>query len=135
VNALGYCPPDARSAQTAAKYGSNSAKALTNEGKYPNIVELAITVDGLDFALGRRITQFHISRHIRPRHGRRIVRQGKIYYRWCFSDPASARAFIEELKAPGPHGAAISRDKQASRGRFFLAMTRLARSWFASRPF
>ena len=75
-----------------------SAKALTNEDTYPNIVELAITTDGLDVALGRRmITQFHLSRHIQPRHGRRMVRQGKIHYRWCFSDPASARAFIEEF--------------------------------------
>jgi len=41
-----------------------SAKALTNEDTYPNIVELAITTDGLDVALGRRITQFHLSRHI-----------------------------------------------------------------------
>jgi hypothetical protein len=74
-----------------------SAKALTNEGKYPNIVELTVTVDGLDVSLGRRITEFHNSRHIQPRHGRRIVRQGRIYYRWCFSDPASAHAFIEEF--------------------------------------
>jgi len=65
-----------------------SAKALTNEDTYPNIVELAITTDGLDVALGRRITQFHLSRHIQPRH---------VHYRWCFSDPASARAFIEEF--------------------------------------
>jgi hypothetical protein len=74
-----------------------SAKALTNEDTYPNIVELAITTDGLDVTLGRRITQFHLSRHIQPRHGRRMVRQGKIHYRWCFSDPSSARAFIEEF--------------------------------------
>jgi hypothetical protein len=51
----------------------------------------------LDVALGRRIIEFHNSRHIQPRHGRRIVRQGQIYYRWCFSDLASARAFIEEF--------------------------------------
>jgi hypothetical protein len=72
-------------------------KALTNERKYPHVVELTITADGLDVALGRRIIEFHKSRHIQPRHGRRIVRQGKIYYRWCFSDPVSARAFIEEF--------------------------------------
>jgi hypothetical protein len=90
VNALGYCPSDARGAQTAAK-------ALTNEHKYPNIVELTVTVDGLDVALGRRIIEFHHSRHIQPRHGRRMVRQGKIHYRWCFSDPASARAFVEQF--------------------------------------
>ena len=70
-------------------------KALTNERKYPHIVELSITADGLDVALGRRIIEFHNSRHIQPRHGRRIVRQGNVYYRWCFSDPATARDFIE----------------------------------------
>ena len=72
-------------------------KAVTNERRYPHIVELAITADGLDIALGRRITEFHNSRHIRPRHGRRIVRQDKIYYRWCFSDLATADAFIEQF--------------------------------------
>jgi hypothetical protein len=70
---------------------------LTNERKYPRIVELIIAVDGLDAALGRRIIEFHNSRHIRLRHGGRIVRQGNGYYRWCFSDPVSARGFIEEF--------------------------------------
>ena len=72
-------------------------KTLRNEKKYPHIVELTITADGLDVALGRRIIEFHNSRHIQLRHGRRIVRQGNVYYRWCFSDPASARGFIEEF--------------------------------------
>jgi hypothetical protein len=72
-------------------------KTLTNERKYPHIVELTIAADGLDVALGRRIIEFHNSRHIQLRHGRRIVRQGNVYYRWCFSDPASARGFIEEF--------------------------------------
>jgi hypothetical protein len=72
-------------------------KPVTNEIKHPCVVELTITVDGLDVALSRRITEFHNSRHIQLRHGRRIVRQGNVYYRWCFSHPASARAFIEEF--------------------------------------
>jgi hypothetical protein len=33
----------------------------------------------LDVALGRRITDFHNSRNIQLRHGRRIVRRSKIY--------------------------------------------------------
>jgi hypothetical protein len=37
-------------------------EALTNERKYPHIVELTITADGLDVALGRRIIEFHNSR-------------------------------------------------------------------------
>lgn len=70
--------------------------AVKNERKYPHVVELTITADGLDVALGRRITDFHNLRNIQLRHGRRIVRQGKIYYRWCFSDLATAGAFIEQ---------------------------------------
>jgi hypothetical protein len=65
-------------------------KALTNESIYPNIVELAVT--------GRRIIEFHKSRHIEPRHGRRIHKENQTYYRWCFSDPATARAFLEQFR-------------------------------------
>jgi hypothetical protein len=56
-----------------------------NERKYPHIVELAVGEDSLDVRLGRRIMAFHNSRHIRPRHGHIILREGKTYYRWCFS--------------------------------------------------
>ena len=52
-------------------------KALTNERKYRHIVELTIAADGLDVALGRRIIEFHNSRHIQLRHGRRIVGKAK----------------------------------------------------------
>jgi hypothetical protein len=72
-------------------------KALTNEIKYPNIVELVVAVDGLEVELARRIIEFHKSRHIEPRHGRRIHRENQIYYRWCFSDLATARAFLEQF--------------------------------------
>jgi hypothetical protein len=75
----------------------SSAKALANEDKYPNIVELAVAADGLDVTLGRRIIDFHKSRHIQPRHGRTIIRQEQIFYRWCFSDLATARAFIDQF--------------------------------------
>ena len=50
-------------------------KALANERKYPNIVELTFPADGLEFEFNRRIIEFHKSRHIRPRHGRQIVRE------------------------------------------------------------
>jgi hypothetical protein len=72
-----------------------SAKARTYERKYPNIVELAVAAGGLDVALSSRIIDFHKSRHVQPRHGRTLLRQGQIYYRWCFSDLATARAFID----------------------------------------
>ena len=49
-------------------------KALANERKYPN-VELTFPADGLEFEFNRRIIEFHKSRHIRPRHGRQIVRE------------------------------------------------------------
>ena len=73
------------------------AKAAANESKYPNIVELAVGGNGLDVTLGRRIINFHKSRHIQPHHGRTIIRQQQIFYRWCFSDLAMARDFIEEF--------------------------------------
>jgi hypothetical protein len=78
----------------------------TNERKYPHIVELAAGKDSLDVALGRRIMAFHNSRHIRPRHGHIILREGKTYYRWCFSDLATAREFMEQFGggAPRPNG-------------------------------
>ena len=73
-------------------------KPVRNEIKYPYVVELAVVGDGLDVELNRRIIQFHKSRHIQLRYGRRLyVRRPKTHYRWCFSDPASARAFIEEF--------------------------------------
>jgi hypothetical protein len=74
-----------------------SAKAVSNERKYPNIVELAVTSDGLEVALSSRIIDFHKSRHIQPRHGRTVLRERRTYYRWCFSDLATACDFIEQF--------------------------------------
>jgi hypothetical protein len=74
-----------------------TGSALTNERKFPNIVELAVVGDGLDVSLSRRIMELHKSRHIQPRHGRTIFRQGQTYYRWCFSDLATARGFLEQF--------------------------------------
>ncbi len=73
------------------------AQPVTNERKYPHIVELPVGEKGLDVGLGRRIIDFHKSRHIKPRHGRIILRERETYYRWCFSDLAMARAFIEQF--------------------------------------
>ena len=75
----------------------SSPKATSNESKYPNVVELGVPADGLDVTLGRRIINFHKSRHIQPHHGRTINRQKQIFYRWCFSDLATAQDFIEQF--------------------------------------
>jgi len=76
----------------------HSDQRLTNERKYPHVIQLGVAADeGLDVSLNRQIMGFHKSRHIQPRHGRTIVRQGKIHYRWCFSDLATARAFLEQF--------------------------------------
>jgi len=74
-----------------------TGRGLTNERKYPCVVELAVTGEGLDIALSRRIMNFHKSRHIHPRHGRTIMRQEQIYYRWCFPDLAAAHGFVEQF--------------------------------------
>jgi hypothetical protein len=73
------------------------AKAAANESKYPNIVRLGVPADGLDVTLGRQILNFNKSRHLQPHHGRTITRQQQIFYRWCFSDLATARAFIDQF--------------------------------------
>jgi len=84
--------PDGYSHGTAAR-----AAPGTIERKYPHIVELAVGEHGLDVGLGRQIMHFHNSRHIKPRHGHRILKDGQMYYRWCFLDPATAHAFIEQF--------------------------------------
>ena len=81
----------------ALAMAQHSGKALSNESEYPNIVELAVGSDGLGVGLSRKIIDFHKVRYIEPRHGRISVREGKIYFRWCFSDLATARAFIEQF--------------------------------------
>jgi hypothetical protein len=73
-------------------------KPLTNEIKYPYVVELAVVGDGLDIELSQRIMQFHKSQHIQLRYGRRInPRRGNTHYRWCFSDLLIARSFAEQF--------------------------------------
>jgi hypothetical protein len=72
-------------------------KALANQRNFPFIVELAADFDELDVELSRRIMHFHMSRTIQARHGRRIFRKDEIYFRWCFSDLATACAFAEQF--------------------------------------
>jgi hypothetical protein len=72
-------------------------KALANERKYPYVVELVVIGEALDVALSRRIVEFHKSRRIQPRHGRTIPGKDKTNFRWCFSDLATARAFVERF--------------------------------------
>jgi hypothetical protein len=78
-------------------FSHRSSKAVANENNYPYVVEIAVDTNGLDVELSRQIMVFHKSREIRPRHGRTIARQGRFYYRWCFSDLTDARAFLEQF--------------------------------------
>ena len=72
-------------------------KAVANESKYPYIVELLVVDDKLDVEVSRRMLDFHRSRKIQARYGRRIIRGRHIYFRWCLSDLETARAFIEQF--------------------------------------
>ena len=74
-------------------------KAFANENKFPFVVELPVAASGLDVELNRQIVGFHKSRRIPPRFGRTILRGEQSYYRWCFSDLETARAFVEQFGA------------------------------------
>jgi len=72
-------------------------KAAANERKYPFIVEVPVAANGLVVELNREIVGFHKSRRFPPRFGRTVFRDGQSYYRWCFSDLETARAFVEQF--------------------------------------
>jgi hypothetical protein len=74
-----------------------SGKAIANESRYPYIVELVVADDELNVEVSRRMMNFHRSRKIQARYGRRIVREGQVYFRWCFSDLETARAFMKQF--------------------------------------
>ena len=75
----------------------SSGKPTINERKYPFIVEVPVAAKGLYIELNRQIVDFHKSRRILPRFGHTVFRDGRSYYRWCFSDLATARAFVEQF--------------------------------------
>jgi hypothetical protein len=75
----------------------SEGKAVINEGKYPFIVEVAVAANGLDVELNNQIVGFHKSRRLLPKFGRMVFRDGQTYYRWCFSDLTTARAFVEQF--------------------------------------
>jgi hypothetical protein len=79
-----------------------SGRAVANEREYTYIVELVVDDDILDVELSRRMLDFHRSREIQARHGRTIIRQGQIYFRWCFSDLTTAHAFMEQFGGQVP---------------------------------
>jgi hypothetical protein len=72
-------------------------RAVTNEAQYPHIVELVVADDELDVKLSLQVINFHSLRKIQARHGRRVVREGQIYFRWCFSDLETAHALKEQF--------------------------------------
>jgi hypothetical protein len=74
-----------------------SGKAVANEQRYPYIVELIVADDKLDVEVSRRMMNFHRSRKIQARYGRRIIREGQVYYRWCFSDSDTTNTFKEQF--------------------------------------
>jgi hypothetical protein len=72
-------------------------KALANERNSPFIVEVPVAANGLDVELNAQIVAFHKLRGIPHRFGRSIWRNEQRYFRWCFSDLETARAFIEQF--------------------------------------
>jgi hypothetical protein len=74
-----------------------SGRSVSNEKNYPYIVELAVSAEPLDIDLSRRIVMFHRSRQVEPRHGRTVLRESQLYYRWCFGNLSTARAFLEQF--------------------------------------
>jgi hypothetical protein len=73
------------------------SKAVINEARQPSIVQIPVDTGGLAPEISRRILGFHKSRRITPRHGRSITKGHQIYCRWCFSDLATARAFVGQF--------------------------------------
>jgi len=64
---------------------ARNRKATANENKYPYIVELVVDGDKLDVEFSRRMMDFHRSRKIQARHGRRIVRKIKSIFGGVFA--------------------------------------------------
>jgi hypothetical protein len=61
-----------------------TGRALTNEIKYPYIVELPVALKELDAELSRQIIAFHTSRNIRAWHGRQIAKENKVLFSMVF---------------------------------------------------
>jgi hypothetical protein len=76
---------------------ARAGKADVNERKYPFIVEVSAAANGSNVELNSQIVAFHKSHHTLPRFGRTALRDEQIYYRWCFFDLATARAFAEQF--------------------------------------
>jgi hypothetical protein len=75
----------------------DAGKAAANETKHPFVIEVPVTAKGLDVKLNGQIIGFHKSRRIPLRFGRPVWRSRQHYYRWCFSDLATARAFVGQF--------------------------------------
>ena len=80
-----------------SKSFNRGGKAAVNERKYPFIVDVPFAAKGLDAELNRQVVAFHKSHRISPRFGRAVFRDRQNYYRWCFSDLTTARAFAERF--------------------------------------
>ena len=65
---------------------------LTNERDFPNLVELALPLEGFRSVL-LEIDAFHRDRRIRVRRGQNRHELKQVYIRFCFPDAATADAF------------------------------------------
>jgi hypothetical protein len=62
----------------------HTGRGITNERKYPYVVELAVDTDELSVELSRRMLHFHKSRNIQVRHGRNIRIETQNYFDGAF---------------------------------------------------
>ncbi len=72
---------------------NNGSAALTNERQCPHIVEMKLPHGGFAHRLRMDIEEFHRSRNIRARFGRRQRREREEFCRWCFADASDADQF------------------------------------------
>ena len=63
------------------------------EREFPYIVELVMPKSGLGVSLSCEVTRFHSSRNIPLRFGRTRQQNGRLFCRYCFSDPRQAETF------------------------------------------
>jgi hypothetical protein len=72
-----------------------SQKARTTERDLPHMVEIELPASGLNAHMNREMVTFHHLHNIQPRIGSRREQAGKLYCRWCFSNPEIADQFCE----------------------------------------
>jgi hypothetical protein len=74
-------------------FRTTSASARANERESPHIVEMEVPEQGFAHSERKAMEEFHSSRKIRARFGRRLRRDGKEYCHWCFAEAGQADLF------------------------------------------